>query len=95
MKPIFLDFEQPVAELTKKIDELRFVQDDSAVDISKEIAQLQKKSDDLTKSIYSKLTPAQISQVSRHPQRPYTLDYISALCTDFQELHGDRHFADD
>ncbi|SSY80495.1 acetyl-CoA carboxylase carboxyltransferase subunit alpha [Alysiella crassa] len=95
MKPIFLDFEQPIAELTKKIEELRFVQDDSAVDISKEINQLQKKSNDLIKSIYSKLTPAQISQVSRHPQRPYTLDYIAALCTDFQELHGDRHFADD
>lgn len=95
MKPVFLDFEQPIAELNKKIEELRFVQDDSAVDISKEIKQLQKKSDDLTKSIYSKLTPAQISQVSRHPQRPYTLDYVDALCTDFQELHGDRHFADD
>ena len=95
MKPVFLDFEQPIAELNKKIEELRFVQDDSAVDISKEINQLQKKSDDLTKSIYSKLTPAQISQVSRHPQRPYTLDYVNALCTDFQELHGDRHFADD
>ena len=95
MKPVFLDFEQPIAELNKKIEELRFVQDDSAVDISKEISQLQKKSDDLTKSIYSKLTAAQISQVSRHPQRPYTLDYVNALCTDFQELHGDRHFADD
>lgn len=95
MKPVFLDFEQPIAELNKKIEELRFVQDDSAVDISKEIKQLQKKSDDLTKSIYSKLTPAQISQVSRHPQRPYTLDYVKALCTDFQELHGDRHYADD
>lgn len=95
MKPIFLDFEQPVAELNAKIEELRFVQDDSALDISKEIKQLQKKSNDLTKSIFAKLTPAQISQVSRHPQRPYTLDYIEALCTDFQELHGDRHFADD
>lgn len=95
MKPVFLDFEQPIAELTKKIEELRFVQDDSAVDISDEIDRLQKKSRDLTKSIFSKLTPAQVSQVSRHPQRPYTLDYIAALCTDFQELHGDRHFADD
>ncbi|EJU58219.1 acetyl-CoA carboxylase carboxyltransferase subunit alpha [Neisseria meningitidis] len=95
MKPVFLDFEQPIAELTNKIDELRFVQDESAVDISDEIHRLQKKSDDLTKSIFSKLTPAQISQVSRHPQRPYTLDYIEALFTDFEELHGDRHFADD
>ena len=95
MKPVFLDFEQPIAELTKKIEELRFVQGESAVDISDEIERLQKKSSDLTKSIYAKLTPAQVSQVSRHPQRPYTLDYIAALCTDFQELHGDRHFADD
>ena len=95
MKPVFLDFEQPIAELTGKIDELRFVQDESAVDISDEIHRLQKKSDDLTKSIFSRLTPAQISQVSRHPQRPYTLDYIEALFTDFEELHGDRHFADD
>ncbi|EMT3659980.1 acetyl-CoA carboxylase carboxyltransferase subunit alpha [Neisseria gonorrhoeae] len=95
MKPVFLDFEQPIAELTNKIDELRFVQDESAVDISDEIHRLQKKSNDLTKSIFSKLTPAQISQVSRHPQRPYTLDYIDALFTDFEELHGDRHFADD
>ncbi|WP_308020654.1 acetyl-CoA carboxylase carboxyltransferase subunit alpha [Neisseria bergeri] len=95
MKPVFLDFEQPIAELTGKIDELRFVQDESAVDISDEIHRLQKKSNDLTKSIFSKLTPAQVSQVSRHPQRPYTLDYIDALFTDFEELHGDRHFADD
>ncbi|HEZ2067199.1 acetyl-CoA carboxylase carboxyltransferase subunit alpha [Neisseria meningitidis] len=95
MKPVFLDFEQPIAELTNKIDELRFVQDESAVDISDEIHRLQKKSNDLTKSIFSKLTPAQVSQVSRHPQRPYTLDYIDALFTDFEELHGDRHFADD
>ena len=81
--------------MTKKIEELRFVQGESAVDISDEIERLQKKSNELTKSIYAKLTPAQVSQVSRHPQRPYTLDYISALCTDFQELHGDRHYADD
>ena len=94
MKPVFLDFEQPLAELTKKIEELRFVQGESAVDISDEIERLQKKSSELAKSIYAKLTPAQVSQVSRHPQRPYTLDYIAALCTDFQELHGDRHFAD-
>ena len=95
MKPIFLDFEQPIAELTNKIEELRFVQDGSALDISDEIARLQKKSNGLTKTIFSKLTPSQVSQVSRHPQRPYTLDYIQAICTDFQELHGDRHFADD
>ncbi|TFU96651.1 acetyl-CoA carboxylase carboxyl transferase subunit alpha, partial [Bacillus stratosphericus] len=95
MNPVFLDFEQPIAELTQKIDELRFVQGESAVDISEEIARLQKKSADLTKSIFNKLTPAQVSQVSRHPQRRYTLDYINAVFTDFQELHGDRHFADD
>lgn len=95
MKTVYLDFEQPISELNNKIDQLRLVHDDSAVDISKEINQLQKKCNDLTKSIYNKLTPAQVSQVSRHPQRPYTLDYITALCTDFQELHGDRHFADD
>ena len=95
MKPVFLDFEQPIAELTNKIDELRFVQGESAVDISDEIARLQKKSNDLTKSIFSKLTPAQISQVSRHPQRPYTYEYINTLFTDFEELHGDRHYADD
>lgn len=70
MKPVFLDFEQPIAELTNKIDEPRFVQDESAVDISDEIHRLQKKSNDLTKSIFSKLTPAQVSQVSRHPRRP-------------------------
>ena len=95
MKPVFLDFEQPIAELTKKIDELRFVQGESAVDISDEITRLQKKSTDLTKSIFSKLTPVQVSQVSRHPQRPYTLDYIKAIFTDFEELHGDRHFSED
>ena len=95
MKQIFLDFEQPIAELVQKIDELRFVQDDSVLDISEEINRLKKKSDELTKSIFGKLTPVQVSQVSRHAQRPYTLDYIHALCTDFEELHGDRAFADD
>ncbi len=95
MKQVFLDFEQPIAELIQKIEELRFVQDDSVVDISEEITRLQKKSDDLTKSIFGKLTAAQISQVSRHAQRPYALDYIDALFTDFEELHGDRSFADD
>jgi acetyl-CoA carboxylase carboxyl transferase subunit alpha len=95
MKVTFLDFEQSVSELENKIEELRFVQDDSAVDISAEISQLQKKSQTLTKDIYAKLTPWQISQVSRHPQRPYTLDYIEHLFTDFEELHGDRSYADD
>ncbi len=95
MKATFLDFEQPIAELEARIDELRFVQDDSAVDISAEITRLQKKSQALTKEIYSKLSPWQVAQVARHPQRPYTLDYVGALFTDFEELHGDRAFADD
>jgi acetyl-CoA carboxylase carboxyl transferase subunit alpha len=95
MKTTFLDFEQPIAELETKIEELRFVQDDSAVDISEEIARLQKKSAALTKDIYAKLTPWQMAQVARHPQRPYTLDYVSYLFTDFEELHGDRSYADD
>ena len=95
MKATFLDFEQPVAELENKIEQLRYVQDDSALDISEEIGRLQKKSQALTKDIYAKLTPWQISQVSRHPQRPYTLDYVQHLFTDFEELHGDRAFADD
>ncbi|WP_137939684.1 acetyl-CoA carboxylase carboxyltransferase subunit alpha [Chitinivorax sp. B] len=95
MKTTFLDFEQQVAELEGKIDQLRYVQDDSAVDISEEISRLQVKSQELTKSIYSKLTPWQISQVARHPQRPYTLDYAKGLFTDFNELHGDRAFSDD
>ncbi|MCL6556758.1 MAG: acetyl-CoA carboxylase carboxyltransferase subunit alpha [Burkholderiales bacterium] len=95
MKTTFLDFEQPIAELESKIEELRYVQDESALDISEEIERLQKKSKALTKDIYAKLTPWQISQVARHPQRPYTLDYINALFTDFEELHGDRHFGDD
>ena len=95
MKVTFLDFEQPVSDLENKIEQLRFAQDDSAVDISTEISQLQKKSQTLTKDIYAKLSPWQISQVSRHPQRPYTLDYIEYLFTDFEELHGDRNYADD
>jgi acetyl-CoA carboxylase carboxyl transferase subunit alpha len=94
-KLTFLDFEQPIAELETKIEELRYVQDDSAVDISAEIDKLAKKSQTLTKDIYAKLTAWQISQVARHPQRPYTLDYISHLMTDFEELHGDRSYADD
>ncbi|MCX7898154.1 MAG: acetyl-CoA carboxylase carboxyltransferase subunit alpha [Rhodocyclaceae bacterium] len=95
MKSVYLDFEQPVAELEEKINALRFVQDDSAVDISEEIGRLQTKSTALLKEIYAKLTPWQIAQVARHPQRPYTLDYIEAIFTDFVELHGDRSFADD
>jgi acetyl-CoA carboxylase carboxyl transferase subunit alpha len=95
MKTTFLDFEQPIAELEARIEELRFVQDDSAVDISEEIARLQKKSQALTKDIYGKLTAWQVAQVARHPQRPYTLDYINTLFTGFEELHGDRGFADD
>ena len=95
MKTTFLEFEQSISELEAKIEELRFVQDDSAVDISEEIARLQKKSNALTKDIYAKLTPWQMAQVARHPQRPFTLDYINALFTDFQELHGDRSYADD
>ena len=95
MKTTFLDFELPIAELEAKIEELRNVHDDSAVDISKELALLQKKSEKLTHDIYAKLTPWQISQVARHPQRPYSLDYIGALFSDFEELHGDRAFGDD
>jgi acetyl-CoA carboxylase carboxyl transferase subunit alpha len=94
-KLTFLDFEQPVAELETKIEELRYVQDDSAVDISAEIDKLSKKSQTLTKDIYAKLNAWQISQVARHPQRPYTLDYINHMMTDFEELHGDRSYADD
>jgi acetyl-CoA carboxylase carboxyl transferase subunit alpha len=95
MKTTFLDFEQPIAELEAKIEELRFVQDDSALDISEEIARLQAKSQALLKDIYAKLTPWQVSQLARHPQRPYTLDYVSEIFTDFHELHGDRSFSDD
>jgi len=94
-KNSFLDFEQPIADLEAKIEELRFVQDDSAVDISEEIARLQAKSQALLKEIYAKLTPWQVSQLARHPQRPYTLDYVSEIFTDFHELHGDRTFSDD
>jgi acetyl-CoA carboxylase carboxyl transferase subunit alpha len=95
MKTTFLDFEQPIAELEGKIEQLRFVQDDSAVDISEEISRLEAKNLTLTKDIYAKLTPWQIAQVARHPQRPYTLDYLEHIFTDFEELHGDRTFADD
>ena len=91
----FLDFEQSVAELESKIDELRYVQNESAVDISEEIDRLSAKSQQLTKEIYSSLSPWQVTQIARHPQRPYTLDYVNQIFTDFQELHGDRHYADD
>jgi len=95
MKTTFLDFEQPIAELEAKIEELRYVQDDSAVDISEEISRLQKKSSTLTRDIYGKLSAWQISQVARHPQRPYSLDYFQNVFTDFEELQGDRSFAED
>ena len=95
MKTAFLEFEQPIAELESKIEELRFVQDDSAVDISQEIGRLEKKSQTLAKEIYSNLSAWQVAQVARHPQRPYTLDYVNFLFTDFEELHGDRAYADD
>ncbi len=94
-KTTFLNFEQPIAELEAKIEELRFVQEDSAVDISEEIDRLSQKSQQLTKDIYAKLTPWQVSQIARHPQRPYTLDYVNEIFTDFHELHGDRTYADD
>ncbi|MFM2328947.1 MAG: hypothetical protein RLZZ494_1050 [Pseudomonadota bacterium] len=94
-KRYFLDFESPIAELETKIEELRYVQNESAVDISEEIDRLDKKSLQLAKDIYSQLSPWQVTQIARHPQRPYTLDYVNELFTDFQELHGDRAFADD
>ena len=94
-KKIFLDFEQSIAELENKIEELRYVQTESAVDISTEIDQLAKKSLQLTKDVYSQLTPWQITKIARHAERPYTLDYVNELFTHFVELHGDRHFADD
>ena len=95
MKEIFLDFEHPIADIATKIEQLSQVQDDSSGNIATEIVRLQKYSLELTKDIYAKLTPWQISQVSRHAQRPYTLDYIQHLFTDFEELHGDRSYADD
>ncbi|HEY5632615.1 MAG TPA: acetyl-CoA carboxylase carboxyltransferase subunit alpha [Burkholderiaceae bacterium] len=95
MKTTFLEFEQAISDLEEKIDSLRFVQGESAVDIADEIARLRKKSQGLIKDTYSKLSPWQVAQVARHPQRPYTLDYVEAIFTDFHELHGDRHYADD
>ena len=91
----FLEFEQPIAELEAKIDELNYIGDDADVNITDEVAKLKEKSCELTETIFSSLTPWQISQLARHPQRPYTLDYIVRIFTDFEELHGDRHYGDD
>ena len=95
MKTVFLEFEQPVAELEGRIEELRYAHEDSAVDISEEIQRLTKKSQALSKDIYAKLTPWQVAQVARHPQRPYSLDFIGMMFSGFEELHGDRVFGDD
>ncbi|QLF94823.1 acetyl-CoA carboxylase carboxyltransferase subunit alpha [Pseudomonas sp. ABC1] len=95
MNPNFLDFEQPIADLQAKIEELRLVGNDNSLNIGDEIARLQDKSESLTASIFSNLSSWQIARLARHPQRPYTLDYISNLFTEFEELHGDRHFSDD
>ncbi|MCG8378260.1 MAG: acetyl-CoA carboxylase carboxyl transferase subunit alpha, partial [Proteobacteria bacterium] len=91
----FLDFEQPIAELEAKIEELRYVGNDKELNINEEISRLQKRSRELTESIFSSLSPWQVSQIARHPQRPYTLDYIERIFTDFEELHGERYVADD
>jgi acetyl-CoA carboxylase carboxyl transferase subunit alpha len=91
----FLDFERPIAELEAKIDELRYVGDDSVVNLSEEIARLKQKSESLTKSIFSNLSAWQIAQLARHPQRPFAADYVERIFTDFEELHGDRTYADD
>ena len=95
MKQSFLEFEQPIAALEQKIEALRYAQDDSAVDIAEEIDRLSKKAQTLIKDTYAKLSPWQVALVARHPQRPYTLDYIREIFTDFHEMHGDRSFADD
>ena len=91
----FLDFEQPIAELEAKIDELRYVGEDTEVNVNDEVARLKAKSESLTRSIFSKLTAWQVAQVARHPMRPYTTDYLLEIAADFQELHGDRMYADD
>ena len=91
----FLEFEQPIAELEAKIDELRYIGDDADVNIIEEVSKLESKSKALTQSIFSSLTAWQISQLARHPQRPYTMDYVVRVFADFQELHGDRCYADD
>jgi acetyl-CoA carboxylase carboxyl transferase subunit alpha len=95
MKQTFLDFEQPLAELHAKIEELRLIHDESGVDVGDEIGRLERKSQQLTKDIYAKLSAWQIAKLARHPDRPYTLDYIHGIFTDFEELHGDRAYADD
>lgn len=95
MNPNFLDFEQPIADLQAKIEELRLVGNDNSLNIGEEIARLQEKSLSLTASIFSNLTSWQIAQLARHPKRPYTLDYIKHIFSEFEELHGDRHFSDD
>ena len=95
MKTTYLDFEQPVAELEEKIEQLRFMQGESAVDIAEEIDRLRGKCDSQIKDIYDKLTPWQVAMVARHPQRPYTLDYLALVCDEFHELAGDRAYADD
>lgn len=95
MNPDFLDFEQPIAELEAKIEELRYVGDDAEVNIHDEISRLQAKCTSLTESIFARLSAWQVAQLARHPRRPYTLDYVKRLFTDFEELHGDRSFADD
>ena len=91
----FLEFEQPIAELEARIDELKYVSDDADINISDEVNKLKEKSRALTETIFSNLTSWQVSQLARHPQRPYTLDYIVRIFTDFEELHGDRHYGDD
>jgi len=95
MNPNFLEFEQPIAELEAKIEELRYVGDDTEINIGEEILRLQSKCQGLTESIFSKLSSWQTSQLARHPQRPHTQDYIDRIFTDFEELHGDRAFGDD
>jgi acetyl-CoA carboxylase carboxyl transferase subunit alpha len=91
----FLDFEQPIAELEAKIEELRYVGDDSEININEEVARLKVKSESLTKGIFAKLSPWQVARVARHESRPYTMDYLEIISPDFQELHGDRMYADD
>ena len=91
----FLDFEQPIAELEAKIDELRYIGDDTDVNINDEVSKLEAKSKALTQTIFSGLTSWQVSQLARHPQRPYTMEYIVRVFTEFHELHGDRCYADD
>lgn len=95
MNPNFLDFEQPIADMQAKIEELRLVGNDNSINISDEISRLEDKSRALTENIFGNLSSWQIAQLARHPRRPYTLDYIEHIFTEFEELHGDRHFADD